>query len=56
MVSCLQRGADCLHVVQLMPLHSKTASSLAALHLNPDWFYLSDAGLLRLSWNRGRGC
>jgi len=24
------------------------------LHLNPDWFYLSGAGLLRLSWKRGR--
>jgi len=24
MVICLERGADCLHVVQLMPLHLKT--------------------------------
>jgi len=23
-------------------------------HLNPDWFYLSGAGLLRFSWKRGR--
>ena len=23
-------------------------------HLNPDWFYLSGTGLLRLSWKRGR--
>ena len=23
-------------------------------HLNPDWFYLSDTGLARLSWKRGR--
>jgi len=23
-------------------------------HLNPDWFYLSDIGLPRLSWKRGR--
>ena len=22
-------------------------------HLNPDWFYLSAAGLPRLSWKRG---
>ena len=22
------------------------------LHLNPDWFYLSGTGLLRLSWKR----
>ena len=30
MVSCLKRGADCLHMVQLMPLHPKTPSSLAS--------------------------
>ena len=30
MVICLQRGADCLHMVQLMPLHAKTPSSLAS--------------------------
>ena len=29
MVMCLERGADCLHMVQLMPLHPKTPSSLA---------------------------
>jgi len=29
-VICLQRGADCLHMVQLMPLHPKTSSSLAS--------------------------
>ena len=29
-VICLQRGADCLHTVQLMPLHPKTPSSLAS--------------------------
>jgi len=28
-VICLERGADCLHFVQLMPLHPKTPSSLA---------------------------
>jgi len=28
-VICLERGADCLHMVQLMPLHPKTPSSLA---------------------------
>jgi len=26
----LERGADCLHMVQLMPLHPKTPSSLAS--------------------------
>ena len=30
MVICLERGADCLHMVQLMPLHPKTQSSLAS--------------------------
>ena len=29
MVICLERGADCSHMVQLMPLHPKTSSSLA---------------------------
>jgi len=28
-VICLERGADCLHMVQLMPLHPKAPSSLA---------------------------
>jgi len=30
MVICLEQGADCLHMVQLMPLHSKTPLSLAS--------------------------
>jgi len=30
-VICLEQGADCLHMVQLMPLHPKTPSSLASL-------------------------
>ena len=29
-VICLERGADCLHMVQLMPLLPKTLSSLAS--------------------------
>ena len=29
MVICLERSADCLHIVQLMPLHPKTPSYLA---------------------------
>ena len=29
MVICLERGADCLHMVQLMPLHPNTSSPLA---------------------------
>ena len=30
MVIYLERRADCLHIVQLMPLHPKTPSSLAS--------------------------
>ena len=30
MVICLERGADCLHMVQLMPLHPKTPQYLAS--------------------------
>jgi len=30
-VISLQRGADCLHMVQLMPLYPKTPSPLAAI-------------------------
>jgi len=41
-VICLQRGADCLHMVQLMPWHHLLP------HLNPDWFYLSGTSLPRL--------
>jgi len=29
-VICLDRGADCLHMVQLMALHPKTPSSLVS--------------------------
>jgi len=39
-VICLQRGADCLHMVQLMLLHPKTASSLASFKsrlVSPFW-------------------
>jgi len=29
-VVCLERGADCLHMVRLMPLYPLTSSSLAS--------------------------
>jgi len=32
-VICLERGADCLHMVQLMPLHPKTPLSKSRLVL-----------------------
>jgi len=31
----LERGADCLHIVQLMQLHHKTPSSLASFKSSP---------------------
>jgi len=45
-VICLGQGAD-FHVVQLMPL------PLTVAPVNQDWFYLSSAGLPRLSWKEG---
>jgi len=47
-IICLERGADCLHMVQLMPLHPKTPSCLASfksrlvLHF---WYWLTQAVL-----------
>jgi len=35
-VICLERGSDCLHMVQLMPLHPQPHNFFP--HLNPDWF------------------
>jgi len=32
-VICLERGADCLHMVQLMPLHLKLHNLLPDLNL-----------------------
>jgi len=49
MVICLKRGANDLHVVQLMPLPPHHL----LLHWNPAWFNLSGAGLHRMSWKRG---
>ena len=48
MVICLKRGADCLHVVQLMPLHPKTPLSLALLKSRlviPFWYQLTQVVL-----------
>jgi len=49
-VICLKQGADCLHMVQLMPLHPKPHHLWP--RLNPDWFYLSGTSLPRLSWKK----
>jgi len=38
-VISLEQAEDCLHMVQLMPLHPETLSSLASF--KSSWFYLS---------------
>ena len=45
MVICLEQGADCLHVVQMMPLYLKTPSSLASFksRLKADFTFLVPA-------------
>jgi len=43
-VICLQRGADSLHMVQLMPLHPETESSLVSFQSRvvlPFWYWLT---------------
>jgi len=45
---CLERGADCLRMVQLMPLHPQTPSSLASFKSRlvlPFWYRLSQVVL-----------
>ena len=40
MVICLEQGTDCLHMVQLMPLHLQTPSALASFKFrlfSPFW-------------------
>jgi len=47
-VVCLERGADCLYMVQLMPLHPKTPSSLASFKprpVLPFWYWLTQVVL-----------
>jgi len=44
----LERGADCLHMVQLMPLHPKTPSPLASFKSRlvlPFWYWLNQVVL-----------
>ena len=53
-VTCLERRADCLHMVQLMPLHPNTPSSLASFKSRlvlPFWYR---PGLPRSSRKRSR--
>jgi len=47
-VICLARGADCLHMVQLMPLHPKRPSSLALFKSRlvlPFWYRLTQVAV-----------
>ena len=56
MVICLGRGADCLHMVQLMPLHPVTPSSLASFKSRlvlPFWYRLTQVALEKRPLN---GC
>jgi len=55
MVICLERGADCLHMVQLMPLHPQTPSSLASFKSGlvlPFWYRLTQVVLEMRPVNR----
>ena len=48
MVICLERGADCFHKVQLMPLHPKTPSAFALCESRlvlPFWYWLTQVVL-----------
>ena len=48
MVTCIERGADCLHMVQLMPVHPKTPPSLASFKSRlvlPFWCWLTQVVL-----------
>ena len=55
MVICLELGADCLHMIQLMPLHHKTSSSLASFKSRlvlPFWYQLTQIVLEKRSLNK----
>ena len=44
MVTCLERGASCLHMVQLTALHPRTPSFLASFESRlvlPFWYQLT---------------
>ena len=62
MVVCLERGADCLHIVQLMPLHPQTPPCLASFKSRlvlPFWYRLIQAVLEKRPLNHKRplrGC
>ena len=56
MVNCLERGADCLHMVQLLPVHPKIPASLASFKFRlvlPFWYQLTQVVLEKRPLN---GC
>jgi len=55
LVICLKRGADCLHVVQLMPLHPQTPANIASFQSRlalPFWYRLTQVFSEKRSLNR----
>jgi len=55
-VICLERGADCLQMVQLIPLLPKTQSYLASFKSRlvlPFWYWLTQVVLEKVPLN---GC
>ena len=53
-VICLEQGADCLHMVQLMPLPSQTPSSPASFKSRlvlPFWHRLTQVVVEKRPWN-----
>jgi len=55
-VICLERTSNCLYIVQLMPLHPKTPSSLALFESRlvlPFWYRLTQVVLEKRPLN---GC
>jgi len=51
---CLEKGTDCLHMVQLMPLHPKTTSFDASFTLRlvlPFWYWLTQVVLEKSTLN-----
>ena len=54
LIICMKRGADFLHMVQLMPLHRKTPSSLASFKSRlvlPFWYWLTQVVLEKRPFN-----
>jgi len=55
-VACLEKGADCLHMFQLMPLHPRTPPSLASFKsrlVTPFWYQLAQVVMEKMPLN---GC